>query len=401
MTTFAPVETRVDQLIQNYSVGARGIEGSLAAVRDVIKKELTPKVLDVDLKGEYPEAFLRALGQAGGFRGAVDPAYGGNGLGINHVVAVMEEVSKECMSTGFTVWCQTACARYIQLSNNDWLKEQFLPRIASGEILAGTGLSNTIKSSDTIEEFRLSAKRVENGYVINGVLPWVSNLGKDHFFTTGCPVRNEDGKDEGLAFVLVDCNQPGFKLVDCAHFIGLDGTRTLACQFKDSFVSDAMVLAHPSESVDYFKRIKPGMVLAQMGMGLGLIDACVKLMVQSNKTSSHVNQYLDDQAEDIDSALTEARSATYALAAEIDEKSSTCHMLDILKLRLAGGELSVRAANAAMLHQGAKGYLVRNAAQRRLRESYFVAIVTPATKHLRREIARIEASRVSPEACTV
>jgi alkylation response protein AidB-like acyl-CoA dehydrogenase len=124
-------------------------------------------------------------------------------------------------------------------------------------------------------------------------------------------------------------------------------------------------------------------------------------MVQSNKTSSHVNQYLDDQAEDIDLALTEARSATYALADEIDQKSSTCHMLDILKLRLAGGELSVRAASAAMLHQGAKGYLVRNAAQRRLRESYFVAIVTPATKHLRREIARIEASRVSAEACTV
>ena len=42
----------------------------------------------------------------------------------------------------------------------------------------------------------------------------------------------------------------------------------------------------------------------------------------------------------------------------------------------------------AMLHQGARGYLRTAAAQRRLREAYFVAIVTPSLKHLRREIER-------------
>jgi hypothetical protein len=45
-----------------------------------------------------------------------------------------------------------------------------------------------------------------------------------------------------------------------------------------------------------------------------------------------------------------------------------------------------------MLDLGAKGYLKRNAAQRRLREAYFIAIVTPATKHLRKEVARLEAA---------
>lgn len=379
-----------DQLIRDYTLSLCASEESLAAIREVIAAQLKPKVLDIDLKAEYPEEFLRALGRAGGFRGAVDAEFGGNELGLKHVIQVMEEVSKECMSSGFLVWCQTACARYIQLSDNAWVKKEFLPRIAAGELLAGTGLSNTIKSCDNIEEYRLSAKRVDGGYIVNGVLPWVSNLGQNHYFTTGCPVRNEDGSNDGLVFILVDCQQAGFKLVDCAHFIGLDGTRTLACQFKEVFVPDNMVLAQPSESTAYIKRIKPGMILAQMGMGLGLIDACSKLMAQSNRTLAHVNQYLDDQFEDIESALEEGRAATHALADEVQQGPVADRTLDILKLRLAGGELSVRAAHAAMLHQGAKGYLVRNAAQRRLREAYFVAIVTPATKHLRREIARIE-----------
>ena len=395
MPSTALAKADADQLICDHSPSLCTMEDSLTAVRAVIATELVPKVLDIDVKAEYPEPFLRALGQAGGFRGAVAVEFGGNGLGIKHVIRVMEAVAKQCLSSAFLVWCQTACARYIQLSDNDALKKAFLPRIAAGDLLVGTGLSNTIKSSDSIEEFRLNATRVDGGYVIQGVLPWVSNLGAGHFFTTGCPVRGEDGSNDGLVFLLVDCSQPGFKLVDCAHFMGLDGTRTLACQFKDAFIPDAMVLAHPSDACAYVDRIKPGMIHAQMGMGLGLIEACATLMQQSNRTHAHVNQYLDDQFDDIDTALNGARAMTYSLADEVDQHPATSRILDILKLRLAGGELSVRAAHAAMLHQGAKGYLVRNPAQRRLRESYFIAIVTPATKHLRREIARIEASLAS------
>ena len=361
----------------------------LSEVRRVVAEQLVPRVLDIDLKAEYPEDFLRALGAAGGFRGAVASDLGGNGLGMRHVVRVMESVATQCLSSAFLVWCQTACARYIQMSGNEAARQAYLPRIASGELLAGTGLSNTVKSCDTIEEFRLSAQRVDGGYVINGVLPWVSNLGADHVFTTGCPVVGEDGK---LVFILVECSQPGFKLVDCAHFVGLDGTRTLACHFKESFVPDSRVLAHPHESDAYVQRIKPGMILAQMGMGLGLIEACCQMMHQSNRTHYHVNQYLDDQVADLEAALGSARAASYELADVLTAGTGFDRILEILRLRLAGGELSLRAANAAMLHQGAKGYLVRNPAQRRLREAYFVAIVTPATKHLRREIARIEAS---------
>lgn len=387
MTSAALASPSSDQLLRQYAHDLCPGEESLSAVRDVIAAQLKPKVLDVDLKAEYPEEFLRALGRVGGFRGAVQPEFGGNGLGMKHVVQVMEEVAKECLSSAFLVWCQTACARYIQMSSNEWLKKQFLPRIAGGELLAGTGLSNTVKSCDTIEDFRLSAKRADGGYLINGVLPWVSNLGPTHVFATGCPVAGEDGK---LVFILVDCSQAGFKLVDCAHFIGLDGTRTLACHFKEVFIPDSMVLAHPSESASYVKRIKPAMIHIQMGMGLGLIDACCKLMHQSNKTLAHVNKYLDDQVEEIEEILAGARQAVYAIADEMTEGPASERILDILKLRLAGGELSIRAAHAAMLYQGAKGYLVRNPAQRRLREAYFVAIVTPATKHLRREIARLE-----------
>ena len=46
----------------------------------------------------------------------------------------------------------------------------------------------------------------------------------------------------------------------------------------------------------------------------------------------------------------------------------------------------MRASQSAMMHTGAKGYLREAPAQRKLRESYFIAIVTPAIKHLRKEL---------------
>ena len=59
----------------------------------------------------------------------------------------------------------------------------------------------------------------------------------------------------------------------------------------------------------------------------------------------------------------------------------------VIETRLAAGETSVAAAHGAMLHCGARGYVSTGAAQRRLREAYFVAIVTPATKQLRKMLA--------------
>ena len=65
-------------------------------------------------------------------------------------------------------------------------------------------------------------------------------------------------------------------------------------------------------------------------------------------------------------------------------------VLPVLKVRAHASELALRAANSAVLHAGAKGYLMRHPAQRRLREAVFVAIVTPALKHLRKEINDLE-----------
>jgi len=356
---------------------------AMTEVKQLIADQLKPRVTAIDLDGEYPQDFLHSLGALGGFAGVVSPAYGGNGLGLAHSIEVMEQTAKVCLSSAFLIWCQTACLRYLQLSDNNSVKNELLADLACGRLLGGTGLSNTLKAHGGIERALLKARRVPGGYLINGNLPWVSNLGKGHYFVTGCPLEN-DGR---LVFFVVDCNQDGFRLVEGTHFTALEGTGTLACRFRDCLISDHRVLTHAEDSVAYLAKIKPGMILGQMGMGLGLISSCIDLIAAVSSTQSSINQYLDDQADDLSEVLASAHQETYRLAVLLDTDPNAPILPDVLKVRLAGGELSLRAAQAAMLHQGAKGYLTHSAAQRKLREAYFIAIVTPAIKHLRRELA--------------
>ncbi|WP_153114774.1 acyl-CoA dehydrogenase family protein [Rhodocyclus tenuis] len=363
-----------------------------ADIARLIASELAPRVCAIDLEGEYPEGFLRQLGQLGGFAGVVAPAFGGNGKGIVDTIGVIAQVGESCLSTAFAVWCQTACARYLQLSDNTALKAELLPALVSGRQLGGTGLSNTLKSCCEIERPLLVATRVDGGYEISGTLPWVSNLGNDHVFVSACPV---DG-DGRLVFFVVRCDQAGFRLLDGAHFAALEGTRTLACQFRRVFIADGSVLAHPEQSAEYLARIQPGMILAQLGMGIGLVRDCIRLIDSAGRTHAHINCFEEDQVDSLHAALAAAAAEVDRLARRldagyaVDERAPT--LLDILRVRLAGGELSLRAAQAALLHQGARGYLRTAGAQRRLREACFIAIVTPSLKHLRREIARREAA---------
>lgn len=367
----------------------------LPGLARLIADELAPKVVDIDVHARYPREFMHKLGALGGFASMTPAEFGGSGRGLKHAIQVIEEVSKECVSTGFLVWAQYALQWYLVSSGNEALKAKILPQVATGAKLGGTGQSNSMKSCCGIEEARLKAIRVEGGWIINGTLPWVSNIGVDHYFHMGARVEGEGEQPGGLLIGLVHGDHPGLTLVPSPHFTGMDGTNTFACQFREAFLPDDQVVCPPGAEFEAFRdRTKSAFILLQMGMGLGLIDACVAMMKRSNKTHGHVNRFLDDQAEDIEAVLLEARAATYALAERIDRDGSAPYVKETLELRLAGGEASLKAANAAMLHLGAKGYLLNNAAQRRLREAYFIAIVTPATKHLRKELAEMQTAPV-------
>ncbi len=367
----------------NYPEPPLALDELLDKTRAIVEQDLKPLTVKIDLEGYYPEEVLKKLGPIGAFHHHLPATRADGKTDLAATIQVMAAVSHECMSTGFTVWCQDTCAWYLQNAANPVVRENWLDKVASGEVLAGTGMSNTMKAFAGIEELRLSGKRVDGGYVVNGTLPWVSNLGEKHVFGTLFGLEDQPGRS---VMALVDCSSDGFSLRQSAHFTALEGTRTFACIFEDVFIPDDMVI--DDDGAAFLKRTRAGIVLLQFGMGVGNIQSCIDLCREVEPLLGHVNGYLDDRPDELQAELDDAVDAVLALA-EDPYKTSDEFFHDILQVRLAAGELALRASQSAMLHTGAKGYLKAAAAQRKLRESYFIAIVTPAIKHLRKELDRL------------
>lgn len=350
------------------------------AAQRVTEMQLAPLTVKVDRDGLYPADVLRALGENGVFQQHLASQNPQAETDLATAVHSMAVVAKECLSTGFMTWCQDVCGWYVENSENTSLRESVLPGIASGVYLGGTALSNPMKYFSGIEPLQLTATRVADGYVINGTLPWVSNLGPDHYF--GAIARTDDAAAHEIMF-LMPCDTPGFSLKRLAEFTAMEGTGTFACQFKQVFIADRFLLADPVQP--YLKKIKAGFILLQGGMAMGLIDSCIQLMRDVEPLLAHVNCYLEDRPDEIqDDFLDLSERLTPLLADPFNDSNEFFH--DVLQARLEASELSLRAAHSAMLHSGARGYLADAPAQRKLREAYFVAIVTPAIKHLRKEL---------------
>ena len=354
----------------------------LESVRNLVKTDLRPLVNDIDRKGLYPQDFMHKLGDIGGFACTGSETEGGNGLGLAAQIDVIRAVGGECGATAFSVWCQTACAWYLHQSHNPTVRERYQRDVLQGKKLAGTGMSNTVKHLAGIEKHLLQAEKTDGGYIVNGSLPWVSNIGEDHIWASTAQIG------DSYVMFITGGQVEGVSLQACPQFCALEGTRTFSVRFDNVFVPNEDLLADADEFDDYINRIKSGFILLQMGIGGGIIDGCLGVIRMANVSSAEVNTYLDNSFDEIQTALNQAWAETERLADAA--WNNRPKLLPTLKLRLAGGELSLAAAQSAALHAGAKGYLMRSPAQRRMREAMFVAIVTPAIKHLRKEIAALE-----------
>ncbi|MBY6200984.1 acyl-CoA/acyl-ACP dehydrogenase [Maritalea mobilis] len=356
----------------------------------ISREDLAAMARTIDEERVYAEDIMRAYGKAGAYGthlGGID-----GDVDLSSAVMAMARASEECLSTGFCVWCQDTLAWYIASSDNGYLKSEILPKIVAGDSLGGTGMSNPMKAMGEIEKMRLQGERVAGGYKVKGMLPWVSNLLEDGYFGSMFHVEVEGADEPKRVMAIFHAAWDGIKIKLDHDFVAMGGTATVNVQCRDVFVPDEFILGDPAG--EFIQRIRPGFTLLQCGMAAGIIKNCIDLMKQVEGPLGHINQYLDKQPADIEAEYN-------ALVADVLEMCKTPYDLSdafylrVLKARLKGGELAMEAAHWAQLHMGARGYVSRGAAQRRLREAYFVGIVTPATKHLKMLISKLEAAQAA------
>ena len=153
--------------------------------------------------------------------------------------------------------------------------------LSTGRVLGGTGLSNPMKSFFGIEKLKLKGRKVDGGYIVRGALPWVSNLGPDHYLRHHLRREDEPGAAGDVFGRLL---RTAITLTPCKPFLAMDGTGTYGVQLRDVFVPDELILADPA--APFVKKIRAGFILLQAGMALGLIKDCINIMDEVDTPSA-------------------------------------------------------------------------------------------------------------------
>ncbi|MBC7446373.1 MAG: acyl-CoA/acyl-ACP dehydrogenase [Polaromonas sp.] len=163
----------------------------------------------IDAERGYPEAFVKALTQAGWLAAMIPQAYGGSGLGLAEASVVMEEINRSGGNSG-------AC--HGQMYNMGTLlrhgseaqKDFYLPKIARGEWrLQSMGVTEPSTGTDTTK-IKTTAVKKDGRYVVNGQKVWISRVQHSDWMillARTTPLAEVKKKSEGMSIFMVDLRQ--------------------------------------------------------------------------------------------------------------------------------------------------------------------------------------------------
>lgn len=352
----------------------------LATIASLAQTVIAPKALAID-RGDYPKHELGILGQAGAFCGHLSDF----GADFNHSVLASSYLGRVCGTTAFLSWCHQVCGLYLDHSPNPALKP-LLTSHANADTLGGTALSNPMKAWAGIEPMRLLATKRGAGYVVSGVLPWISHIGKGQYCAA---VAKADNKELFFLLRFDEARAKHWQLDKCNPFMAMEGSGTWRISLDEYPIGTDDLITDDTQG--FIQQIRGGFVLLQVGMAMGITQGSIDDITQAVAVS---NAYLEDNAQSLQQRLDELSAQTATLCATPFDDSDG-YFLDVLNVRTQAAMLCLQAAQMGLLHQGAKGFLRGTTPERRLREAQFVAVVTPAIKHLRYLSHRLMASETN------
>ena len=180
-----------------------------AAVGELCRKYPPEYWRELDVKREYPEAFVNELTHAG-FLGVLIPEeYGGGGLGIMEAAVILEEINRSGGNAG-ACHAQMYIMGTVLRHGSEEQKKTYLPKIATGDLrLQAFGVTEPNAGSDTTK-LQTTAVRKGDKYIVNGQKMFISRVLQSDLMLLLARTTSVDKlkkKTDGLSVFLVDIRE--------------------------------------------------------------------------------------------------------------------------------------------------------------------------------------------------
>jgi acyl-CoA dehydrogenase len=160
----------------------------------------------LDERAAYPEAFVKALTDAGWLAALIPAAYGGGGLGLTEASVILEEINRSGANSG-ACHAQMYIMGTLLRHGSDEQKRRFLPGIASGALrLQAFAVTEPTTGTDTTKITTVATKHGDR-YVVNGQKVWISRVQHSDLMlllARTTPLPDVTKKSDGLSVFLVE-----------------------------------------------------------------------------------------------------------------------------------------------------------------------------------------------------
>ena len=264
----------------------------LGQVLQSVNQLLAPRHKDFrawDAKGEMPRDFIEELKSFGLFGLVIPEAHGGMGFGSSAYSRVLQEIARHDGSVALTVGAHSSIGmRGLLLFGTEAQKKRWLPRLATGEMIAAFCLTEPGAGSDAAA-VKTSARREGNEWVLNGEKIWITNGGIADFYTVFAktPSGVGDGKAHMTAFI-VTRDMKGVSTGPHEDKMGIQASNTVTVHLEDVRLTEEHILGEVGKGFKTAMRI---LNAGRSGLGGGCVGGMKTLISLAARQARERKQF--------------------------------------------------------------------------------------------------------------
>ncbi|HSN05957.1 MAG TPA: acyl-CoA dehydrogenase family protein [Candidatus Angelobacter sp.] len=366
-----------------------------AVVRDLVEKEINPRVDEWEDAGIFPahELFpkLAAIGALGL---EYDPAYGGQGADHSFTVVLAEELGRaDCAGVPMGIAVQVAMATpALARYGSHELKESYLRPALAGEQVCAIAVSEPDAGSD-VAGIRTRARRDGDDWVIDGRKMWITNGSQADWLCLLARTSDEGGY-AGMSLIVVPTDSPGFSVGRRIEKMGNRSSDTAELVLDGVRVPVANTIGEigrgfQQQMAQFQDERMIGSYLAVSGARRALDRTIDYLRVREAFGKPLLaNQHLQYRLAELVADVDVVHEYCLAAADRIVAGEDVTRMATIAKLK--AGRLVREVADAAVQYHGGMGYAEELWVARYFRDSRLVSIGGGADEVMLRVLSLLE-----------
>jgi acyl-CoA dehydrogenase len=306
----------------------------IETVRRFVREKCVPIESKVSEDDRVPDSIIAEMRELGLFGLSIPQDYGGLGLTMEEEVLVCFELGQTSPAFRSVIGTNVGIgSQGVVMFGTEAQKAEWLPKLASGEIVASFALTEPGAGSDAAS-VRTAAIRDGDHYVVNGTKRFITNANRAGMFTLlarSDPSRKGAG---GISAFIVPAKTPGITIGKPEKKMGQQGAHICDVIFENARVSENLRLGAEGEgfkvAMQVLDRGRLHISAVCVGVAERLIRECVTYAREREQFGSRIGDFQLIQA-----MLADSKTDAYA---------ARCMVMDAAKTRDTGASVTMEAA---------------------------------------------------------